>query len=37
VAFDRCRTARPALTEPEAGRRVRCFLASDEEEAFGGR
>ncbi len=31
-AFDRCRAARPALTAAEGGRRVRCFLASDEEE-----
>ena len=34
LAFDRCRTARPALTA-ESGRLVRCFLAGDAEETGG--
>jgi oligopeptide/dipeptide ABC transporter ATP-binding protein len=34
-AFERCRIARPALSEPEAGRKVRCFLAADAEEPDG--
>jgi oligopeptide/dipeptide ABC transporter ATP-binding protein len=32
LAFDRGRLARPAISEPEPGRRVRCFLFSDQEE-----
>src|SRR5512136_134287 len=32
LAFDRCRAARPALSEPASGRQVRCFLVSDAEE-----
>jgi peptide/nickel transport system ATP-binding protein len=32
LAFDRCRLARPAISEPEPARRVRCFLFSDQEE-----
>lgn len=35
VAFERCRVARPALSDLEGGRRVRCFLASDAEEPVG--
>jgi oligopeptide/dipeptide ABC transporter ATP-binding protein len=35
AAFGRCATARPALSEPEPGRRVRCFLVGDAEEADG--
>jgi oligopeptide/dipeptide ABC transporter ATP-binding protein len=32
-AFERCRAAHPALTERPGGRRVRCFLVSEEEES----
>jgi oligopeptide/dipeptide ABC transporter ATP-binding protein len=32
VAFERCRAARPALTELENGRQARCFLVGDAEE-----
>ncbi len=34
-AFEPCRRARPALTEPEEGRRVRCFLVGNVEEPDG--
>jgi oligopeptide/dipeptide ABC transporter ATP-binding protein len=35
LVFERCTRARPALSEPEAGRKVRCFLAGDAEEPDG--
>jgi oligopeptide/dipeptide ABC transporter ATP-binding protein len=35
VAFGRCTRARPALSEPDSGRKVRCFLAGDAEEPDG--
>jgi oligopeptide/dipeptide ABC transporter ATP-binding protein len=35
VAFKRCRMARPALSELENGRQVRCFLFGDAEESDG--
>jgi len=34
-AFDRCRRARPGLTELPDSRKVRCFLQGDAEEANG--
>jgi oligopeptide/dipeptide ABC transporter ATP-binding protein len=34
-AWERCRSARPALTPAGDGRAVRCFLASDKEEPGG--
>ena len=34
-AWERCRSARPALTQAGDGRTVRCFLASDKDEPGG--